>query len=148
MLLWSPVGSAACLTLPLIFAGATGTAGFNLQAPECLRSKFPHLWYLCFQETFGFMLEKEPLREVLAVERDMFYMLVFSSIFTPLGGKSVARNTDYFNVMPKYKMLSKISGLDFGRFLALCSPCKARTPLPFHRGLSLQCAGNEKCQIK
>lgn len=53
----------------------------------------------------------------MAVERDMFYIFVFSSNFGPLGGKSVVCDTNYFNFiegMPKYKMPSKISGLDFG----------------------------------
>ena len=54
----------------------------------------------------------------MAVERDRFYIFVFSSNFGALGGKSVGCNTDYFNFiegLPDYKMPIKNSGLDFGR---------------------------------
>lgn len=68
----------------------------------------------------------------MAVERDMFYIFVFSSNFAPLGGKSVVCNTNYFNFtegMPKYKMPSKISGLDFGWLLLGSLLCLAKPVL-------------------
>lgn len=79
----------------------------------------------------------------MAVERDVLYFLSFLSNFGPLGDKSVACNTNYFNFiegMPKYKMPSKTSGPDLGWPLCggLLRPARPEVLFPL-RAFSVKC---------
>lgn len=121
------------------FEVAIGSAGFNIQAPNCLRSKFPwklpYSWCLILSGISWLHIRKTTFEGNLGCRMRRFIFLSFLSNFGPLGDKSGACNTNYFNFIegrPKYKMPSKISGPDLGWPLrgGLLHPARPEVLLP------------------